>query len=175
MLFSGKDPLPCMADIITAVTRQLKQRKVRGVMKRIILALFFVFTACQVALCDDDYVYIGQNSYGADWYLNKYHFVQFRNNNSDMVSYLLKVQPTPRYRSHFLYLLDTSLLQCNDYEFRVAVERASYFLFYQVYQVMDMREYRYFLTTRISAFNDEGILLAYSEFQSIVDYFLILP
>lgn len=126
------------------------------VMKRIILALFFVLAGCSVALCDDDYVYI-DSLFGADWYLNKYRYILFHNGNSDMVSCLLKAIPTPRYYSYLLFTLDNWEL-LYDRQFQFAAEGASYFLFHQV---VDMKEYGDFLTTRISAFDYKETLLAY--------------
>lgn len=123
------------------------------VMKRIILALFFILAGFSVALCDDDFInnfyyyhedfeYINRNAFGADWFLDKYYFVREK---SDVLGCVLTVRLTSEFRNHLLYTLNMWFPQYDE-KFRIAMQRASYLEFYQS---VDTR-LGYFYTTGVS-------------------------
>lgn len=107
------------------------------IMRRIVLALFFVLAVCSVASCDDDYEYIYKNTMGSDFYLNKYHFI--RSGSSNVVSYVVKVVISPKHRKH---IVDKWSKSFNDENLTMRLNTASWYLFFQEMN-LDKKQYRY--------------------------------
>lgn len=108
------------------------------IIKKIVLASFFFLTVCSVALCDDDFTYnhyydndefeyINRNSFGADWFLDKYYFVR---ESRDVLGCVLTVRLTSDFRNHLLYTLNMWFPQYDE-KFRIAMQLALYLEFYQ--------------------------------------------